>query len=81
MEPRYHPGETVYVHPHAPVKRDDYVVVQLVGTSDGEAPEGYIKQFVSRDSRRLRLKQLNPKKFVEFPDDKIYTVHKIVLGG
>jgi phage repressor protein C with HTH and peptisase S24 domain len=81
MEPRYRAGETVYVHPHLPVRAGDFVVVQLQPTEDGEPPAGYIKEFVSFDERRLRLRQYNPKKFILFPADTVGAVHRIVLGG
>lgn len=80
MEPRYRSGETAYVHPHLPVKRGDFVVVQIAA-DDNEAPEGYIKQFISMDERRIRLVQLKLKKFIEFPTSRVVSVHKIVMAG
>lgn len=80
MEPRYRPGETAYVHPHLPVRQGDFVIVQIRG-DDEEDPSGYVKEFVSWDDRRLRLRQLNPKKTLEFPHSKVISVHRIVLAG
>lgn len=80
MEPRYKAGETAFVHPYIPVRRGDFVVVQIQG-DDGDAPFGYIKEFVSMDERRLRLKQLNPAETLEFPRKAVISVHKIVMAG
>lgn len=80
MEPRYRAGETAYVHPHLPVRQGDFVIVQIRGEEE-EDPAGYVKEFVSMDDRRLKLKQLNPKKTLEFPRKRVISVHRIVLAG
>lgn len=77
MEPRYLAGETVFVHPTKPVRSGDFVVIQL-RAGDGEAPHGFIKQFISRDSRRVKVRQFSPAKTVEFAADRIVSIHKIV---
>jgi phage repressor protein C with HTH and peptisase S24 domain len=83
MEPKFEAGDTVWLNPHAPVRRGDYVVVQVQDRDDGEELSSYIKQFVSRGSGRLRLKQFNPEEGeteeIEFPDDLVFSVHKIVF--
>lgn len=83
MEPKFEAGETVWLNPHAPVRRGDYVVVQIQDRDDGEELSSYIKQFISRGSGRLRLKQFNPEEGeteeLEFPDDLVFSVHKIVF--
>lgn len=80
MEPRYHPGETVYVNPRLPIRRGDYVVAQIMG-EDADQPEAYVKRFVGQDAHVLRLEQFNPKKTLEFPRRKVVSVHKIIMGG
>jgi phage repressor protein C with HTH and peptisase S24 domain len=79
MEDRYYSGETVYVHPWKPIHKGHFVVVQVRG--DGGDHLGYIKRFLSRDHRRLRLEQLNPKKVIEIPAQKVISVHRIIMGG
>jgi len=87
MEPRYRAGETVYVHPHMPVRRGDFVVVQLKAhpleddSETNDAPTGYVKEFVLFDDRRLKLRQFNPPRDIEFPKSEVISVHKIVLAG
>ena len=80
MEPRYEAGEAVYVNPGLPVRKLDWVVVQvrLQNAVDGDPPAGYIKQFISKDERKTKLRQLNPDKVIEFPSDRVVSIHKIV---
>jgi phage repressor protein C with HTH and peptisase S24 domain len=80
MEPRYFAGEAVFVNPRLPVRRGDFVVAQ-VAVEDGEPPHAYIKRFVARESRILRLEQFNPKKTLEFPVGRVISVHRIIMGG
>lgn len=80
MEPRYFSGETVFVNPRAPIRRNDFVVAQIAA-DEGEPPLAFIKRFVSREKTKLRLFQLNPKKDLEFPVARVVSVHRIVMGG
>jgi phage repressor protein C with HTH and peptisase S24 domain len=80
MEPRYFVGEAVFVNPRLPVRRGDFVVAQIA-VGDGEPPHAYIKRFVARDARMLRLEQFNPKKTLEFPVGRVISVHRIIMGG
>ena len=85
MSPRYEPGETVWVHPFAPVTQGDYVVVQIQPDRVGEPPLGFVKRFVSRNARRLVLEQLQPAEGeshrIEFDQSKVISVDKIVFSG
>lgn len=80
MEPRYFAGERVFVNPRAPVRRGDFVVAQIAG-DEGDPPHAYVKQFVSKEARVLRLNQFNPKKMLTFPVQKVVSIHRIVMGG
>lgn len=80
MEPRYFPGERVYVHPHKPVKKGDFCVVQTgddVDTTDA----GFIKRFISRDDKHVKVSQLNPPKILTFKVDEVVATHRIVASG
>lgn len=81
MSPRYEPGEVLYVHPALPVKRGDYVVVQIHG-EEGEPPLGFVKKFVSRSGDFLTLEQLNPPDgeahTIRLPAARVMSVHKVV---
>lgn len=80
MVPRYFPGEKVYVHPHKPVAKDNFCVIQI--GSDPDDPEaGFIKQFISWDSTCLRAKQYNPAETLTFKSSDVLSVHRIVGSG
>ena len=81
MEPRYESGETVYVHPRMPVKRGDYVLVQIIEDANDGAVMGYIKRLVSIDDKRLIVEQLNPNKELIFARNRVKSIHCIVLAG
>jgi phage repressor protein C with HTH and peptisase S24 domain len=80
MLERYHAGEAVYVHPRMPLRKGDFVVAQIA-SSEGEAPYAYVKKFLGWTAKTLRLEQLNPRKTLEFPRQRVVSVHRIVLGG
>lgn len=81
MEPRYFAGEYAFVHPRLAVRKNDFVVVQLKPEHDGDDRPGYVKRFISLDSKRLRLEQLNPRKIIEFPANRVHSIHRIVMSG
>lgn len=81
MEPRYFPSETVFVHPHLPAARGDFVVAQIRASTEGDPPLAYVKRFVSRDEQRLRLEQFQPEKILDFPASRVISVHRIILAG
>jgi phage repressor protein C with HTH and peptisase S24 domain len=80
MEPRYFAGEAVFVNPRLPVRRGDFVVAQIA-VEDDDLPHAYIKRFVAREARTLRLEQFNPRKVLEFPVGRVISVHRIIMGG
>lgn len=93
MEPRYHPGEAVFVNPHLPVRQGDYVVVQIASDDGSDELDGYIKRFVSMNANDLVLEQYKrrddtaPDKpdreryLLRFSRPQVYAVHKIVASG
>ncbi|MGU3417685.1 LexA family transcriptional regulator [Methylobacterium sp. D54C] len=78
MRPRFKPGEKVWVHPHRPPRQGDDVVVQLHPETEGEPPEGYIKEFVKITPNRLILSQHNPAHEIELDRRLVKSVHVIV---
>lgn len=79
MIPRYESGETVWVNPHIPPRRRDYVLAQIA-TDDPTVYAGYVKRFVSFGDE-LHLEQFNPQKELAFPRAEVISVHKIVFSG
>lgn len=80
MVPRYYPGEAVFVNPRLPVRQGGFVVAQIAA-AEGEPPHAYVKRFLSRDGKILRLEQLNPEKELRFPVNRVVSVHRIIMGG
>lgn len=80
MLERYQPGEAVFVNPRLPIRRGDFVVAQIRG-ADADQPEAYIKRFISKEASWLRLEQLNPKKLLKFPTQRVVSIHRVLKGG
>jgi phage repressor protein C with HTH and peptisase S24 domain len=81
MEQRYFAGELVFVNPNLPVRQRDFVVVQILSAVEGDPPDAYVKQFVSQSASNIRLMQFKPKKTIEFPVNRVISVHRIIMGG
>ena len=62
MEPRYHPGEVVHIHPGRPVDVGAYVLVQRQRQGLGEPPLAVIKRLAKRTGAKITLEQFNPPK-------------------
>lgn len=80
MENRYYAGELVFVNPHLPVRRGDFVVIQIK-TDEHEPPMGYVKRFISMSDKTLVVEQFNPAKRMEFKRAQVESVHRIIMGG
>jgi phage repressor protein C with HTH and peptisase S24 domain len=59
MEPRYYPGEVVYLHPNRRPNPGDFVFVTVKEPAFA-APVGYIRQFTGEDLVSIRVHTLNP---------------------
>jgi SOS-response transcriptional repressor LexA len=81
MEPRYHPGELIYVHPGKPVTAGAYVLVQLKPPAEGEPPLALIKRFVKKTGQRYVLEQFNPPKQFDVPPKEVVSIHRVVGSG
>jgi transcriptional regulator with XRE-family HTH domain len=60
MEPRYYPGEIVYLHPLRPPNPGDFVFL-TVREPGFAAAVGYIRQYIGQDLVHVRTLALNPK--------------------
>lgn len=75
MEPRYFPGELVYVHPGRPPERNrDCVVERLNG-------DAYIKRYLGQTDTHVRLAQFNPQKSFKWPKDDIKSIYAVIGRG
>jgi transcriptional regulator with XRE-family HTH domain len=61
MEPRYYPGELVYLNPTKPPNPGDFVLAQVSEPHFAD-PIGYVRQYLGEDSGHIRLATLNPKR-------------------
>ena len=80
MEPRYHPGEVVHIHPGRPVDVGAYVLVQRRG-KQGEAPLAVIKRLAKRTASKITLEQFNPPKVFDIKAGDIVSIHRVVGSG
>lgn len=78
MVPAVKPGWIVMVNPHRAKKAEDNVVAQIA-VSPNEPAHAYIKEFVKETPTKLILRQYNPPKDLEFPRERVVSVHKIVF--
>jgi phage repressor protein C with HTH and peptisase S24 domain len=82
MEPRYEPGDLLYVDPRRPPAIGDDVVVQL---RDGNGHDGndriicaLIKRLVRRNASGIELEQYNPPLRFKLASQHVSEVHRVV---
>lgn len=80
MYPRYKSGETVWVNPNRPPRREDDVIVQLYGDSEDDPPLGFVKEFVGYAGNDLVVRQHNPAGEIRYPRERVKFVHLIVFS-
>lgn len=84
MEPRYHEGELLYVHPQRPPGVGDYVVVQLHPAAEGEPDRAMVKRLVRPwrpgSTSPLVLEQYSPAETFKVPAEQVKALHKILNG-
>ncbi len=78
MLPRLKVGWLLYVDPGRPPRQGDDVVVQFKATEGEGGNPAIVKEFVSRDSKKLVLLQLNPDKVLTHRNEDIHAVHVVV---
>lgn len=81
MEPRYYPGEVVFIHPGRPVTLGAFVLVQIRPKEDGEPPRAVIKRLVKRSGTKWVLEQFSPAKTFEIKSEEIVSIHRVVGSG
>jgi transcriptional regulator with XRE-family HTH domain len=80
MEPRYYPGEVIYLHPNRPPNPGDYVFV--TARAGGFAtPVGYIRQYLGQDLMHVRLLMLSPKAEQLIAKEDVMGIAVIVGSG
>lgn len=80
MEPRYRPGDLVYVNPTRPPRAGDDVVVELLpagGREDGAGP-AFVKTLRARAAAAWICEQYNPPRQLEYPLARVRQVLRIM---
>jgi phage repressor protein C with HTH and peptisase S24 domain len=72
MEPRFFPGELLFLNPNRPLTRHCFVAAEL---ADGR---GLVRQFVRRNEMEVVLRQFNPDKQVHMKLTDIRRLCRIV---
>lgn len=79
MEPRYRPGDPVFVDPRRPPSIGDDVVIQLRAPDDsGEIVTGLIKTLVKRSASFVELEQYQPSVRFRLPMARVAEIHRVI---
>lgn len=77
MEPRFHPGDLIYVHPRKPPRVNDPVVVQCFDGSDDEIA-AMVGIFLKWTPTHLHIAKYNPQSEVQILRETVKAVHKVL---
>ncbi len=78
MEPRYEPGDLVYVSASQPPRIGDDVLVELAPPRDGAAAPCFIKRLVRRTASAVVCRQFNPDRELTFEAAAIRRLHRVL---
>ncbi|HYK79905.1 MAG TPA: S24 family peptidase [Micropepsaceae bacterium] len=81
MEPRYHPGEIIYVYPDKAVTAGCYVFVQIRTKTGGEPDPRLIRRLARQTRTKIVLQQFNPAKLSDIAVKDVVCMHRIVGSG
>jgi phage repressor protein C with HTH and peptisase S24 domain len=77
MSPQHKNGELRFVHPDRPVRIGDTVIIQ-VRNGEHEPAQAFIKNLIRRTADRVVAEQLNPPAEIEFKQQFVVAVHKVL---
>lgn len=72
MAPKYEDGDLIYIHPHRPLKKDRYVVIE---TQD---QRGLVKKYHGWDGDELVVSQFNPAKEIRLHKSEIKRIMPVI---
>lgn len=76
MEPRYQPGDLVFIHPHRPPRPGDTVIVQMeLAPHQIEASIGFLRR---RTASHIVIGKLNPQAEVELKRERVRAIHRVL---
>lgn len=78
MEPRWSPGDLIYVDPRRPPSIGDDVIAQLVDPADDQVITGLIKRLTWRDHEWIELRQFSPDQHFRIETTRISALHRVI---
>lgn len=78
MEPRYFPGEIIYVNPHRPVRARDPVVIQQRGGAQTGGIQAWLKIFERSTAEKIIARQYNPDATIDFLHSTVKAMHRVM---
>ncbi|HLN24390.1 MAG TPA: S24 family peptidase [Patescibacteria group bacterium] len=78
MSPRFEAGWLVHVNPNRPVRRGDNVVIQVRAHDEHAPPLAYVKVFECRTPTKLVVRQFNPPAEMEWPNEDVVSIHRVI---
>lgn len=77
MDPRYLPGELIYLEKRRAPQPGDHVVIEMRPDKDGQQ-EAFLKRLVAVTPTKLRVAQYNPAKTIEIDRKAILQVIRVM---
>ena len=71
MEPKYQPGQLLYVNPSKPARDNDFVLVRF---KDGT---GLVRRLLATDNQAVTVRAFNPARDTKLPLAEIDAIHRI----
>lgn len=81
MEPRFEPGDLLYVSPNKPAQPGCDVVIQMVGETEDSPRRCYVKRLVRRSPSAVRVRQYNPDKEYELNGREVLAIHRVLTAA
>ncbi len=72
MEPRFRPGEMLYINPAKPVCEFCFVLIELKDSS------AFIKEYIGQHKNKIILRQYNPFKELEIGLNEVKNMYRVV---
>ncbi|WP_420406939.1 XRE family transcriptional regulator [Hoeflea sp.] len=75
MEPRYFPGDVIFIHPHKPPMSGDHVVIQEA-MNGGMAVS--VKRYDKTTEQHIVTTQYNPLAEIKFSRSRVIAMHRVL---
>ena len=78
MQPRYDPGDPIFVDPHQHPSMHDDVIVQLRDEMSDHVICALIKTLVKRSGSYIDLQQYNPPRIFRIPMERVARIQRVI---